>query len=120
MNKNLQIKPSKTAGSVQMIGGILFTLIGLFVIIPMTSENNGPVWFGVLWTLAAAVGAVIGAINAFSDKGIPTEEIVSDSIEQRSSKSTEARLKELDSLRQQKLISEEEYAETRKHVLDEH
>ena len=103
-----------------MIGGIVFTLIGLVVVIPLMSQNNGPVWFGVLWTGAAAVGAVMGAINAFSDKGIPTEEIVSAGDEAPNTRSTEDRLRELDDLRQKNLISPEEYIETRKRILDQH
>ncbi len=54
-------------GVVQMIGGSIFAIIGVTVVIPMTSKDNGPVWFGVLWTAAAVVGAVMGGIIAFSD-----------------------------------------------------
>ena len=107
-------------GLVQMIGGIVFAMIGLTVIIPMMSKDKGPVWFGLLWTGAAVVIAIVGAINAFSDKGIATEEIVSDSTDAPNAKSTEERLRELDELRQKNLISQEEYAATRQRILDEH
>jgi hypothetical protein len=120
MKKHVQIKPSKPMGVAQMIGGTIFAIIGLTVVIPMTSKDNGPVWFGLLWTGAAVVGAIMGAINAFSDKGIPTEEIVSDSSDTRITRSTEDRLRELDDMRRRELISQEEYAETRKRILDEH
>jgi len=116
----MQIKPSKPMGFFQMIGGTIFTIIGLTVVIPMASKDDGPVWFGLLWTGAAAVGAIMGAINAFSDKGIPTEEIVSDSTDTRVTRSTEDRLCELDDIRRRELISPEEYAETRKRILGEH
>ena len=122
MKQSLHIKPSKPVGFVQMIIGIVVIIIGVAAVIPMTSRNNGPVWFGLLWTGVGIVGAIIGAINAFSDKGIPTEEIeiVSDSKEDRVTRSTEDRLRELDDLRQKKLISEDEYAVTRKKVLNDH
>ena len=120
MKKRVQIKPSKPAGVAQMIGGIIAAIVGLAVVIPLTSKDNGPVWFGVLWTVAAVIAAIMGAINAFSDTGIPTEEIVSDSSDPGTTRSTEDRLRELDDMRQKKLISEDEYAETRKRILDEH
>ncbi len=104
MKQNLQIKPSKQTGVVQMVGGIVFALIGMAFVIPMTYRANGPVWFGVLWTGGAVVIAILGAINAFSNKGIPTEEIVFDSADARSAKSTEDRLRELEGLYQRKLI----------------
>ena len=120
MKRNLQIKPSKQTGVVQMIGGGVFALVGLTVIIPMMIKADGPVWFGLLWTGAAVVGSVMGAINAFSEKGIPTEEIVSDSADAPNPRTTEDRLRELDDLRRKELISPDEYAQTRKRILDEH
>ncbi len=120
MKRILQIKPSKSAGAVQMVGGIVFAIIGLAVIIPMLSKANGPVWFGLLWTGAAVVIAIVGGVNAFSDRGIATAEIVSDSAEVPPGRSTADRLRELEEMRQQKVISEEEYAQTRKRILDEH
>jgi len=102
-----------------MIGGIIFTIIGLAVVIPMISKHNGPVWFGVLWTLAAFAGTIMGAINAFSDKGIPTVEIVVPEDEAKT-KSTEDRLRELDELLQKKVINYQEYSDTRKRILDDH
>jgi hypothetical protein len=120
MKKRVQIKPSKPAGVAQMIAGSIFAIIGLAVVIPLMIKANGPVWFGVLWTLAAVVAAIMGAINAFTDRGIPTEEIVSDSSESGIARSTEDRLRELDDMREKKLISKDEYDETRKRILDEH
>ena len=120
MKRNLQIKPSKPVGVVQMIVGGVFAIIGLTVVIPALSKADGPVWFGLLWTGLATAGAIMGAINAFSDNGIPTEEIVSDSADTPNNRPTEDRLRELDDLRRKELVSEEEYAETRQRILDEH
>jgi len=120
MKHNLQIKPSKQMGVAQMIGGGIFTIIGLTVVIPMLVKAHGPVWFGLLWTGVAVAGAIMGAINAFSEKGIPTEEIVSDVADAPTPKPTEDRLRELDDLRRKELISPDEFAQTRQRILDEH
>ena len=120
MAKNMYIKPSKSAAVGQMIVATIFTFIGLLVVIPAISKAGGPVWFGILWTGIAATGAIRGAINAFSDHGIPTREIVSDAQEAPPIRSTEERLRKLDDLLQKKLISETEYNDTRKRILDEH
>jgi hypothetical protein len=120
MRKRTQIKPSKPAGFVQMIGGSIAAIVGLTVVIPMTSKDNGPVWFGLLWTGMGVIGAIIGAINAFTDTGIPSEEIVSDVPDSGTARSTADRLTELEDMRRRELISQEEYTEKRKSILDEH
>jgi len=104
----------------QMIMGAIFVLIGLVVIIPLMRKTNGPVWFGVIWTIAAAAGSIFGAINVFSEKGIPTEEIVPTAGKCNHSKTTEERLIGIDSLRKKQLISEEEYNRIRENILKEH
>jgi hypothetical protein len=120
MKKRIQIKPSKSMGAAQMIGGIIFTIIGVAVVIPMMSKEGGPVWFGFLWTGAALIGAVMGAINAFTEEGIPTEEIVSEGADLPKARSTEDRLRELDEMHRKKVISATEFAEARKRILEEH
>lgn len=58
-----RIKPSKPVSFAQMVGGGIFAVIGLTVVIPATKEIGGPMRFGGLWTLLAAIGALIGAYN---------------------------------------------------------
>ena len=120
MKRNLLIKPSKPISALGMIGGSIAAIIGVVVLIPMLSRDHGPVWFGVLWTGLGIAGAITSAINAFSDQGIPTEEIVSDSLHQEPTRSTEDRLRELDDLLRKEMISKDEYARTRTRILDEH
>ncbi len=120
MKQKLQIKPTKPVAAAQMIACGILTIVGLTVVIPLLSKDRGGVWFGILWTGIGFVGAIIGAINALSERGIPMEEIVSTPADPPVPKSTEERLRELDDLRERKLISENEYTETRKRVLDEH
>ena len=120
MKRNLQIKPSKPMSVLGMIVGSIAALIGVFVLIPSLSRDHGPVWFGMLWTGVAVAGVLTGAINAFSDKGIPTEVIVSESSGEGTTRSTEDRLRELDDLLGKQMISQDEYARTRNRILEEH
>lgn len=118
-----KVKPSKPVSFMQVIMGGIFACIGLFVLIPKMEETHGPVWFGVLWTFAALVGAVIGAINLFSDEGIPTEEFSFTSeasdVSKPQPRTTEQRLKEIADLKDKGLITEEEYRTKRAELLKE-
>ena len=116
-----KVKPSKPVSFMQMIMGGIFACVGLFVVIPTISKTDGPVWFGLLWTFAALGGAIVGAINLFSDEGIPTEEFsfTSRSTESSNLLTVEQRLKDINSLRDKGLITEEECEAKRAELLKE-
>jgi hypothetical protein len=120
-----KIKPSKPVSFIQMIMGGIFAIIGATVLIPQMNQTDGPVWFGALWTGMAIVGAIVGAINLFSEEGIPTEEFSytskPDNKPEQTSvhRSTESRLNEINKLRDNHLISEEEYKAKRSKILND-
>ena len=72
MSKKVRIKPGKTQSMMGVIAGILFCLIGVFAVIPSAGL------FGVFWTLMALVITVTNGINAFTDRGDASHEIVID------------------------------------------
>jgi hypothetical protein len=109
----VRIKPSKPQSIVGMIAGILFVGLGLAVIIPMF----GP--FGIIWTLFAVVITVYFAINVFSERGLAHTEI---DVERDLETPNDAlpfdeRLRRLENLRDEKLISEEEYEQKRQEIM---
>ena len=72
MSKKVRVKPGKGQSMMGFIVGILFCLIGVFVVIPSAGI------FGVFWTLMALIITITNAMNAFTDKGVATHEIVID------------------------------------------
>jgi hypothetical protein len=116
-----RIKPSKPVAFGQMVGSAVFAVIGLTVIIPLMREDDGPVWFGVIWTLLALVGAVTSAYNFFSEEGIATEEFsyTSEGQTQIPERSIEIRLRELKKLKEQGLIRADEYESKRSDLLNQ-
>lgn len=72
MSKKVRVKPGKGQSMMGFIVGILFCLIGVFVVIPSAGL------FGVFWTLMALIITITNAMNAFTDKGVATHEIVID------------------------------------------
>ena len=70
MSKKIRVKPGKGQSAMGMAAGIVFCLIGLFVVIPTFGL------FGVLWTAMAAIITVTNGINAFSDRGVSSHEII--------------------------------------------
>ena len=109
MAKKIKVKPGKQNSKFTMIVLIGFCIIGIVVVIPIF----GP--FGILWTCVAAFGVYSNYKNAYTEEGIPSYEI---EIEEGSD-SIEGRLKKLESLYNQGLITRDEYDEKRKQILNE-
>lgn len=82
MSKRIKVKPGKTQSAMGFAVGIVFCLIGVFVVIPSAGL------FGVFWTLMAGIITVTNGINAFSHKGVASHEIVIDDDTGRSPAST--------------------------------
>ncbi len=110
-SKKIKVKPGKTQSKLGFFVGIAFVLIGCIVVIPIF----GP--FGILWTAVAGFITYSHYKNAYTDEGMATHEIVID--EDSEEEDIEAKLKKLESLYSQGLITQEEYQEKRKEFLQE-
>ena len=130
MAKKIKVRPGKTQSKAGFIVGLMFCLIGVFVIIPMA----GP--FGLLWTGAAGWITYSHYRNGFTDKPIADKviEIEDDGdsatvmsgmmrqsyeYEEIKIETVEDRLKKLQGLYQQELITKEEYENKKQEILDE-
>lgn len=138
MSKKIHVRPGKGQSKVGFVAGLLFCAIGVFVAIPLF----GP--FGIIWTGMAALITFINYRNGFTDKQIDShvidiEDNGSDitvtkemglgyhtySVDGMQSSSTsvqddvETRLKKLQSLYDQALITREEYEAKKKDILEE-
>ena len=121
MPKGIRVKPSKPASLFGMIVGIVFVLIGLFIVIPSAGM------FGVFWTLIAVGITGFQAYNFFGDKGVASWEIDIDTganaeMNNRSvsvSDDFETRLRKLNRLKEDGLITEEEFQKKREEILRE-
>lgn len=119
MARRIKVKPGKMGSRLGLVVGIAFVLIGLVVVIP----TFGP--FGILWTAVAGYIAFINYKNGFTDEGIPTHEIEIEDDGSRYSGETynggenlEEKLKTLESLYRQGLVTNEEYEQKRQELLD--
>lgn len=121
MPRGIRVKPSKPASLFGMIVGIVFVFIGLFVAIPSAGM------FGVFWTLIAVGITGFQAYNFFGDKGVASWEIDIDTganaeMNNRSvsvSGDFETRLRKLNRLKEDGLITEEEFQKKREEILRE-
>lgn len=111
MRRRVTYRPSKAQGIFGMVWGGAFICIGLFVVIP----TFGP--FGVLWTLAAIAITVMNGYQAFGKKYAGPEIRIEE--EGANGEGAEARLKKLQALYDQRLITQEEYEEKRGKILEE-
>lgn len=114
--RRVTYRPSRATGILGTVMGGVFVLIGIFFAIP----NAGAL--GVLWTLFAVAITAFNAYNAFGKKYVgPEIRIEEDGAEDAPAAPAGAaeRLRELEGLRAQGLITEEEYARKRQEILSE-
>ena len=115
MRKRVTYRPSKSGSVMGGVVGVIFVLIGLFVVIPTFGA------FGILWTLLAVGITGMNLYQAFG-KGYAGPEI---HIEEEGAggpppeRDTQERLRELQALYDQRLITREEYEAKRKEILEE-
>ena len=133
MSKKIKVRPGKTQSKAGFIVGIVFCLIGVFVAIPMAGL------FGVLWTGVAVWITYSHYRNGFTDKPISNRVIeieddgnsatvrtgVFDDFRtsydvsmESDGKDIESRLRKLQSLYQQGLITAEEYEKKKQEILE--
>ena len=115
--RRITYRPSKGQSIFGGVVGVIFVILGLVVVIP----TFGP--FGILWTLIA-VG--ITGVNLYQGFGkgyigpeIRVEEDGEETAPGEEPLSAEERLRQLRSLYDQRLITQEEYESKREEILKE-
>ena len=118
MSKKIYVKPSKSQSKFAFFVGIGFCLIGVFVVIPIFKL------FGVVWTLIAGWITYTAWQGGFTDNNVSTRVIeiedTNDTVfngHQTSFYSVEERLKSLQNLYEQRLITKEEYDQKKQEIL---
>ena len=109
MDQRIRVKPGKATALVGMIVGVLFVVLGVVVIIPIF----GP--FGMVWTAIAGAIAVYCAYNFFSAGGAAMYEVELGS--QEPAEDFEAKLRKLAKLKEDGLISSEEFEQKRAEIM---
>ena len=127
MKRRVTYRPSKAQGAFGLIFGMIFVLIGLFIVIP-----SGGGIFGVLWTLGAAVITGMNAYQTFGKNYVGPEIKIEDGERPISpppaethdhipstALDTKRRLEQLESLKSAGLIDDREYRQKREQILKE-
>lgn len=117
MSRRVRFTPSKPSMILSLVVGVLFIILGIFVVIP----NFG--LFGIIWTCVAVGITIANALPLFSDKaeyrpGIVIEDETSSPAE-KSGRTREERLAELSDLYEKRLITREDYDKRREEILKE-
>ena len=124
--KRVTYRPSKSGSVMGGVVGVIFVLIGLFVVIPTFSMGGGfGAIFGVFWTILAAVIAGTNFYQAFGKGYIGPEIHIEEEGKSEHAQDApapgdaQARLTELRQLYDQRLITQEEYEQKRREILEE-
>ncbi|KAA0548380.1 SHOCT domain-containing protein [Bacillus sp. BGMRC 2118] len=108
-----RVKPSKGASLLGVIVGVIFIFIG----ITQVSTLGG---FGIIWTLIAVAITGFHAINAFSTKGVSSYEVDVELSHDymKTAEDIETELRKLHRLKEDQIISEEEYHNKKEELLN--
>lgn len=110
--RKVKVKRSRNEYLFNAFGGVIVVIAGL----TMTPNFFGSFgMFGLLWVTLGVVAIVYNGYAAFSGNGAPIYEMDVDT----SDENVESRLKKVDALYHQGLISKEEWEAKRKAILDE-
>ena len=113
--KRMRYQPSRSQSIFGGVVGIVFCLIGLFFVVPTFGL------FGLLWT-AIAVFMTARSFAMAKGKADMGSYVIEDESEhggEKSGKTAEERLTELQNLYDRRLISTEEYEQKRREILEE-
>ncbi len=129
MKKNIRYKPSKLQAGMSFAVGLLFVILGITMVIPMTVGTGfiqGGL-FGLVWTGIAVFITVVNGKYLFGDKkksedlfgGYEITEEREETHDHIPSTALDAkgRLEQLEALKDAGLLSEEEYRAKRKDIL---
>lgn len=133
MRRNIRFKPSKEARTFSRVFSGIFALVGLgFVAVGVTEviPSSGFGVFGLVWTGMAACFAGIGIYGAVSKKGLyglnrwgleieDEETPTAAGVSAAPQPGAEERLRQLEDLREKRLITANEFEEKRKEILKE-
>ncbi len=141
--RNINYKPSKPQAAMGLAVGVLFIILGITMVIPMSFGSGfAPVGlFGLVWTGIGVYNTVINAKYLFGSKDGENENLFGgyEVTEEPADKptpafrpdapdhqhitgaglSSKARLEQLETLKSAGLLTPEEYAEKRKEILKE-
>ena len=107
-----RVKPSKASSLMGMIVGAVFCFIGVTTVMPRAGM------FGVFWTIMAFVITGVHGYNYFSKKGIAAWEIETEDNNSENN-DFESRIRKISKLKEDGLISEEEYKKKREEIMGE-
>lgn len=124
MARKIRVRPGKGQSMLGFLVGLGFCGIGIFLVMPTMGV------FGVLWTGMAAAITVMNGINAFSDRGVSSHEILieEDRLDEIAEepkgpdpadlrRDIELRLQAAEELYQAGTITKEEYEAKRQEIL---
>ncbi|OZM58394.1 hypothetical protein CIB95_02155 [Lottiidibacillus patelloidae] len=109
------VKPSKGMSAISVFIGIIFIFIGITQV-----AKSG--FFGVIWTLIALAITGYHAANLFTTKGVSAYQV--DVLDNNKTKEStqgdyETKLRKLYRLKEDNIISEEEYEKKKQELLNE-
>jgi hypothetical protein len=115
MLKKGRVRPSKGSSVVAMIIGLVFIMIGITTVIPV----SGP--FGVFWTLIAGAITIGHGLNVFTSKGFSQYEVEVEHEGKKTQKNNDfdSKLRKLKKLKDDGIISEVVYEIKKNEIIQE-
>jgi hypothetical protein len=112
--RQYRVKPSKPTSVLALAVGLLLVALGFIMAIPQFGV------FGIVWTLVAAAITVYHAVNLFTDRGVANQVVTAEGDPNPPPELPfDERLRRLDKLRADGLLTDDEYGRKRAEILGE-
>ena len=124
MNGKIIVRPPRASAIVMIVMGILFLAYGITLVGLAEGDARPPVLiFGILWA-AVCIGIIVYGLCILSRRKTPAVAIIDVESAPEGENRTEgtdfeAKLRKLERLRKERLISEEEYRRKRTEIMAE-
>lgn len=115
-----RIRPGKTESKFAFFIGIVFIIFGVGILAFMLVNGNSfiAIPFGIIWITIAVFNTYRAYKNGFTKEGMPMYEVDKSSVDRQGNMDFEEKLRKVEKLYNEGLISQEEYSKKRNEIID--
>lgn len=123
MPNNVRVRPTRAVTIMGLVAAVAMAFFGIFFMIVVTKDSStesGPmIGFMILWFLILGVIIAYGIYNLTSRKGVVEIDIGPNAPEAKAAPDFEEKLRKLETLKKDGLVTDEEYRIKRNEIMAE-
>ena len=123
MTNNVRVRPTRAVTIMGLVVAVAMVFFGIFFLTIVTKDTGGEsgplIGFMILWFLVLGVIIAYGIYNLTSRKGVVEIDVGPTAPEAKAAPNFDEKLRKLESLRKDGLVTDEEYRVKRNEIMSE-